>query len=163
VRSVLLLALLIAITITCITLNSAGAQNERVTVRLDGRAMFRLSAVENVDATARALQIERRISRLLENPTAIAPPRIEPTQDSDRRVITIARVPVVTVTKADAQDNLTTVDTLATQWSEAITTARLASQSAPSFPFGTLCGRGFRGQQWGYKACWIRVRAFNPR
>ncbi|MBD0307620.1 MAG: hypothetical protein ICV80_05600 [Microcoleus sp. T1-bin1] len=45
-------------------------------------------------------------------------------------------------TKADAQDNLTTVDTLATQWSEAITTARLASQSAPSFPFGTLCGRG---------------------
>jgi len=21
----------------------------------------------------------------------------------------------------------------------------------------------FRGRQWGYKACWIRVRAFNPR
>jgi len=123
VRSVLLLALLIALTITCITPNSVGAQDERVTVRLDGRAMFRVSAVENVDATARARQIERRLSRLLENPTAIAPPRIEPTPDSDQRVITIAGVPVVTVTKADAQDNLTTVDTLATQWSEAITTA----------------------------------------
>lgn len=122
-RSVLLLALLIALTITCITPNSVGAQDERVTVRLDGRAMFRVSAVENVDATARARQIERRLSRLLENPTAIAPPRIEPTPDSDQRVITIAGVPVVTVTKADAQDNLTTVDTLATQWSEAITTA----------------------------------------
>ncbi len=64
VRLVLLLALLIATTLACITPNSAGAPDERVTVRLDGREMFRVSAVENVDATARARQIERRMSRL---------------------------------------------------------------------------------------------------
>ena len=60
-------------------LPSAAAQSERVTVRLDGRAVFRVGAVGGLEATARARQIERRMNRLLENPDAIAPPRIEPT------------------------------------------------------------------------------------
>jgi small conductance mechanosensitive channel len=99
------------------------AQSEQVTVRLDGRAVFRVGAVGELDATARARQIERRMNRLLENPDAIAPPRIEPTNvNNTDRMITIAGVPVVTVTEADAQDNLTTVNVLATQWSQAIDT-----------------------------------------
>ncbi|MEX0267833.1 mechanosensitive ion channel family protein [Leptolyngbyaceae cyanobacterium UHCC 1019] len=99
----------------------AVAQTEQVTVRLDGRAVFRVGAVKNLDANTRARQIERRINRLLENPEAIAPPRIESTNDNQaERVITIAGIPVVTVTEADAQDNLTTVGILATQWSQAI-------------------------------------------
>lgn len=102
-------------------LPSAAAQSEQTTVRLDGRAVFRVGAVGELDATARARQIERRMNRLLENPDAIAPPRIEPTNaNTTDRVITIASVPVVTVTETDAQDNLTTVNVLATQWSQAI-------------------------------------------
>ena len=106
------------------------AQAEQVTVRLDGRAVFRVGAVGELDATARARQIERRMNRLLENPEAIAPPRIEPTNaNTTDRVITIAGVPIVTVTEADAQDNLTTVNVLATQWSQAIdTTLERASE-----------------------------------
>lgn len=113
---------------------SGYAQAERAIVRLDGRAVFRISALENQDATARARQVERRINRLLENPRAIAPPRIEPTADANQYVITIAGVPVVTATAADAQDNLTTVDALAVQWSEAISAAlQRASQRRLSF------------------------------
>ncbi|MCU0548415.1 MAG: hypothetical protein MUC48_03620 [Leptolyngbya sp. Prado105] len=63
------------------------------------------------------------MNRLLENPTAISAPRIEPGRDKTQRVITIAGVPIVTVTQTDAQDNLTTVDALATQWSQAIGSA----------------------------------------
>lgn len=104
-------------------LSPVNAQAEQVTVRLDGRAVFRVGAVGELDATARARQIERRMNRLLENPEAIAPPRIEPTNANNTdRVITIAGVPMVTVTEADAQDNLTTVNVLATQWSQAIDT-----------------------------------------
>lgn len=51
---------------------SVTVQDDRATVRVDGRSVFRVSAVENVDVTTRARQIERRINRLLENPTAIA-------------------------------------------------------------------------------------------
>lgn len=95
-----------------------------MTVRLDGRAVFQVGTAGELDATVRARQIERRMNRLLENPEAIAPPRILPTNaNSAERVITIAGVPIVTVTEADAQDNLTTIDALTTQWSSAIDTS----------------------------------------
>ncbi len=115
---------------------SAVAQEaQQVTVRLDGRAVFQVGAVGKLDATARARQIERRMNRLLANPEAIAPPRTIPANaNNGDRVITIAGVPVVTVTEADAQDNLTTVNTLTIQWSQAIDTnlerARLRRLSA---------------------------------
>lgn len=104
-------------------LSSAAAQSEQATVRLDGQALFRVGAVGELDATERARQVERRMIRLLENPDAIAAPRIEPiSANTTDRVITIPGVPVVTVTETDAQDNLTTVNVLATQWSQAIDT-----------------------------------------
>ena len=58
--------LLFAILTTTVIPSSVKAQDERVTVRLDGRSVFRVSAVENTDAEARARQIERRMKRLLE-------------------------------------------------------------------------------------------------
>lgn len=64
-----------------------------------------------LDATARARQIERRMNRLLAKPEAIAPPRIVPANaNNTEQAILIAGVPMVTVTQADAQDNLTTVN-----------------------------------------------------
>jgi small-conductance mechanosensitive channel len=118
------LALIILIAVVSITFSPAQAQQERATVRLDGRSVFRVSTVDDRDATERAQQIERRIAILLENPSAIAPSLIQPTSTNNiDRVISIAGVPIVTVTTADAQDNLTTVDTLAQQWSQAIDVA----------------------------------------
>lgn len=129
VNWILVLVMLITAWATIIAPGAVSAQDERVTVRLDGRTVFRVSAMGKTDATARARQIERRMNRLLENPKAIAPSRVEPAADNSERVITIAGVPVVTVTKADAQDNLTTVDAVATQWSKAVDAAiRRATQ-----------------------------------
>lgn len=115
------LALIVLVAVVTIALGSAEAQQERATVRLDGRTVFRVSAVEDREATVRARQIEQRMARVLEKPNAIAPPQIQPTgANNSERVITIAGVPIVTVTTADAQDNLTTVDVLANQWSQAV-------------------------------------------
>lgn len=96
-------------------------QDERVTVRVDGRSLFRVGPTEELSARERAVQIERRMANLLENPQSIAPAQIEVTQSNpNHRVISVAAVPVVTVTEADAQDNLTTVEALAIQWAQTI-------------------------------------------
>lgn len=125
------------VTLLAILFLPTAAAQAQVTVRLDGRAMFRVGAVGELDATARARQIERRMNRLLENPEAIAPPRIESTNENNTdRVITIAGVPVVTVTEADAQDNLTTVDVLAIQWSQAIDTTLIRASERRLSPGG---------------------------
>ncbi|MFB2876799.1 mechanosensitive ion channel family protein [Floridanema aerugineum] len=118
------LTLILIIAVVSITFSPAQAQQERATVRLDGRAVFRVSSVKDREATERAQQIERRMAILLENPDAIAPSLIRPTgANNTERVISIAGVPIATVTITDAQDNLTTVDALAKQWSQAIDSA----------------------------------------
>jgi len=96
------------------------AQDERATVRLDGRTVFRVGPTDEVDAETRAQRIEQRFNTLLENPDTIAPSFIETA--GNERIITVSGVPVVTITETDAEDNLTTIDALATQWSQVIDT-----------------------------------------
>ncbi len=55
-----------------------GAQDERATVRIDGRAVFRVGPTDDADAATRARQIERRFDVLLEVSEAIGPARVEP-------------------------------------------------------------------------------------
>ena len=94
----------------------AYAQEERETVRIDGRTLFRVGESSETAARERARSIERRLATLLENPAAIVAARIEKAGANDaERILSIAGVPVVTVTQADAQDNLTSTDTLAAQ------------------------------------------------
>lgn len=98
----------------------AGAQEERATVRVDGRPLFRVGQADTTSAAERALRIERRLGTLLETPRALAPAQVSPARtDSTARVVTVAGVPVVTVTTSDAEDNLTTVEALAVQWARA--------------------------------------------
>ena len=97
------------------------AQDDRTTVRLDGRAFLRVGPADTSTAAQRAQRIERRLATLLETPRALPPARVEPAgADGGQRVITVAGVPVVTVTQADAEDNVTSVDVLAQQWSRAL-------------------------------------------
>jgi small-conductance mechanosensitive channel len=96
------------------------AQDERATVRLDGRTVLRVGPTDEVDAETRASRIEQRLNTLLENPDTIATSFIETA--GDERIITVSGVPVVTITQPDAEDNLTTVDALAIQWSQVIDT-----------------------------------------
>jgi small-conductance mechanosensitive channel len=99
----------------------SGAQDDRTTVRLDGRPVFRVGAADTSTAAQRALRIERRLATLLESPRALPPARVEAAGTAGRdRVVTVAGVPVVSVTQSDAEDNVTTVDALALQWSRAL-------------------------------------------
>jgi small-conductance mechanosensitive channel len=108
---------------------SVRAETERVTVRVDGRAVFRVGATADQDATARAARIERRIAALRENPQAIAPVVVEPGGLANAsRVLSVSGVPVVAITPEDAQDNLTDIDALANQWARALDDALLRAK-----------------------------------
>jgi small-conductance mechanosensitive channel len=74
-----------------------------------------------VSAADRALRIERRLITLLESPQALAGAQIARAEDdSTSRVVTVSGVPIVTVTRADAEDNVTSVNALATTWAHTI-------------------------------------------
>ncbi len=120
------LRLCLGFLVALITLGAAtpaAAQDERVTVRLDGQALFRVGPTADADAATRAQRVERRLATLLENPQAIVAARIELPANSDERIVTVAGVPVVTVIQADAEDNLTTPEALAALWAQRIDTA----------------------------------------
>ena len=124
-RARLMLAtwMLLAALIVLASPASAHAQpsSDRVTVRVDGRAVLRVGPVDSAPASERARRIERRIATLLESPRAVTRARVEPSGPERRdRMISVAGVPVVTVTQADAEDNVATLDGLATQWARSI-------------------------------------------
>jgi small-conductance mechanosensitive channel len=99
----------------------AAQDDDQVTVRIDGRAVVRVGAAGELNADARARQIERRLGRLLETPQAIGPARIERGDPADTsRVIIVSGIPVATVTRSDAEENFLPLDALASQWARAI-------------------------------------------
>ena len=102
----------------------AAAQGERATVRVDGRPVLRVGAADSASAAERAARVERRIAVLLETPRAITPVRVERSGPADSsRTLSVSGVPVVTVTRGDAEDNFTAVDALAAQWSRTLDAA----------------------------------------
>ncbi|MFP2898115.1 mechanosensitive ion channel family protein [Corallococcus sp. 4LFB] len=102
----------------------AWAQAERVTVRLDGRAVLRLGPGEGETASERAARVERRLAALAEGRAPLSPSRVEPSGERGTlRLVSVQGVPIVTITPDDAQDHVTTVDALAAQWSRAIDVA----------------------------------------
>lgn len=107
--------------LTAATAEAMTVQDTRTTVRVDGRPVFRVGPADSSTAAERALRVERRIATLLETPRALPPAQAAPAgPDRADRIITVAAVPVVTVTRADAEDNVTSVDALALQWSRAL-------------------------------------------
>jgi small-conductance mechanosensitive channel len=117
------------------------AQDERATVRVDGRALFRVGAAADLTAPERARRVEGRIQTLLQNPQAAARALVEASATSGaERVVTVSGVPVVTVTESDAQDNLATVDALAAQWSQAIDAALERGRARRTSAWGRFAG-----------------------
>ncbi len=112
------LLLLVLLILTLFSACAAVAQDTRSTVRLDGRALFRVSATEDVSADERASSVEARLASLLETESAL--PRAVAEAAAEGWIVTVAGVPVATVTDADAQDNLAPPDVLARQWASAI-------------------------------------------
>ncbi|WP_081851969.1 mechanosensitive ion channel family protein [Pseudorhizobium marinum] len=97
----------------------AGAQ-ESETVRLDGRGLFAVSAVESLDASERARRVEQRLRVLLRALDAVPQALVE--ASGDERVVVVSGVRVTTVYPIDAEDNLSDIDGLAALWARAIET-----------------------------------------
>ena len=130
-------SVLLAAMVLAVQLGSAAGQEDRVTVRLDGRAVIRVGPTADASAAERAARIENRLELLLENPSAITAPRVEPSgEDNGERAISVAGVTVVTVTMADAEENLVELDELASQWAEAINVALTSARDARVTPWG---------------------------
>ena len=127
----LLVALLVAIALA----PAARAQeDDRAPVRLDGRTLFRVGPSGELDAAQRARRVELRLEALLDSPDAINPAVVEAAEsdDVDARLITVNAAPIVTVTAADAEENLATVDALAANWAAVIDDALVDARARRS-------------------------------
>ena len=127
-RLFLLVALLAAIALV----PAARAQeDDRAPVRLDGRTLFRVGPSGELDATQRARRVELRLEALLDSSDAINAAVVEAAEsdDDDERLITVNAAPIVTVTAADADENLTTVDELAGNWAAVIDDALVRARA----------------------------------
>ena len=122
----LMIMLTAMLAVTGLVARPAAAQDEPdpapAPVRLDGRTIFRVGGNEEMSAADRAARVEGRLAALLESPEAIAPAVIE-RRGPEERIISVAGAPIVTVTTADAEDNVTELDELATEWAAIIDTA----------------------------------------
>ncbi len=99
-----------------LAVGGALAQDDRAPVLIDGREVFRVGPAGEVAASERARLIQRRIDLLLASPEEIGPARVEPPGPDGERQVSVAGVPIVTVTEDDADDNVTTVNELAASW-----------------------------------------------
>ncbi len=103
--------------------------DEGATVRVDGRAVFRVGPKDEETADARRQRIEQRIGRLLEQSETIVPVQVQRSRSTaNERFIVVSGVPIVTVTQIDAEDNFTSIDNLAEVWGESLETAMKRAQ-----------------------------------
>lgn len=118
-RTVWLLLLLLA----CQALMPAGsaAQESVATVRLDGRALFRIGPDDALEPRQRARQIERQLAAVLETPQGITRARISLSETENEGLqISVAGRPLLVVSPADAEANGLTMDKLAREWAAII-------------------------------------------
>ncbi|MFL9812187.1 mechanosensitive ion channel family protein [Stutzerimonas sp. VN223-3] len=97
------------------------AQESVATVRLDGRALFRIGLNEELEAKPRAREVEKHLAAVLETPQGITRARINKIGEAgNSRQISVAGRQLVTVTPMDADANGKTIDTLAQEWAALI-------------------------------------------
>lgn len=122
------LALLVLLCLAIAPSTNALAQEGVATVRLDGRALFRIGPSEELEPRPRARQIERQLAAVLETPQGITRARIEPTETEDEGLqISVAGRPLLVVSPADAEANGQTLDRLAREWATVIDRALITA------------------------------------
>jgi small conductance mechanosensitive channel len=115
-------------------------QTGEASVRLNGVPVIQVTASGSESATARAARIERRLQRLADRVDETARPVVVRGSTDDSRVVQLRGAPIVTVTQADAEDQLLPVDALAVEWAAALGVAldqARASRLSPWRRFGT--------------------------
>lgn len=97
----------------------AKAAPDVATVRLDGRAVFQVGpGTDGADPSVRARRIEQRMDSLLRNLDALGNPVAR--QTTEGWTVVVSGVPVVSVTRRDAEDNIVSEQALSQQWAIAL-------------------------------------------
>lgn len=121
IKAARLAALVVALLV--LLLPPVTAQDDgRATVRLDGRALFRLGAGEDADAAVRARRVEGRIAGLLQE-AAELPRRAEIRPRGEGLAVVVSGVPVVVALPDDAEQAGLPLDELAARWAGAVDAA----------------------------------------
>ncbi|MFC3608066.1 mechanosensitive ion channel family protein [Stutzerimonas tarimensis] len=115
-----LLRLLLAMWLVFPALATAQVEDNFGTVRLDGRALFRVGPTAELEARPRARQIEQQLQAVLETPQAIRPARIQPAEGGQGRLVTVAGRTLLSVSAEDAEANALSLETLARDWAAVI-------------------------------------------
>lgn len=114
-------ALLVLLCVAFMPSLDVSAQEGVATVRLDGRALFRIGPTEELEARPRARQIERQLAAVLETPQGITRARITPAETEGGGLqISVAGRPLLLVAPADAEANGQPIDRLAREWAAVI-------------------------------------------
>ncbi|MCQ4260315.1 mechanosensitive ion channel family protein [Stutzerimonas stutzeri] len=117
-RPFALVALICVLMVPCLNVS---AQEGVATVRLDGRALFRIGPSEELEPRPRARQIERQLAAVLETPQGITRARIAPAETEDASLqISVAGRPLLVVAPADAEANGQPIERLAREWAAVI-------------------------------------------
>lgn len=119
------LALLLSLLTLFQTIPAAAQVDDGLaTVRLDGRALFRLGGTEDLEARLRARQIERQLLTVLETPQGISRAHIAAAgENAASRQITMAGRVLMQVTREDAEANGMALDAQAREWASILETA----------------------------------------
>lgn len=128
-----------------LSVSMAGAQVDgEASVRLNGVPVIRVTTVGDESASVRAARIERRLQRLVAGDRALPAIAVVPGPTADTRVVQLGDAPLVTVTRADAEDHLLTVDALGAEWASALDDALQQARAARLSP-----GRRFATEMRG--------------
>lgn len=111
---------IVAIFVLGLSASTASAQGELAPVRLSGMHVLEVAGSAEDTARARADRIERRLQRIIARSDLVGTPDVVPGPTPDSRVIELQGLPIVTVTRADAEEAVTTVDALAADWAASI-------------------------------------------
>jgi len=113
-------SVIVATFLLSLTTSTAYAQDELAPVRLSGMQVLEVAGTGEDPARARADRIERRLQRISARPDLVGAPDVVQGPAPDSRVIELRGLPIVTVTRADAEEAVTTVDALAADWAASI-------------------------------------------
>jgi small conductance mechanosensitive channel len=117
---------------------------DEASVRLNGVPVIQVTGTEAEPAAVRAARVERRLERVASRPDLAGTPTVLPGPSADSRIIQLGDALLVTVTAADAEEQLRTVDALAHEWAAVLGVALEQARASRLSPWRRL-GAEIRG------------------
>lgn len=143
-------------------LPALAGQTDRSAVRIDGRAVFEVEALDTLDARTRAERIERRLGLLVGADAAPATAAVD-SGPGPTWIVSVSNVAVATVTAADADAAVKPGREVAAGWARAIDQALTDAQSSRQSATGRFSTEVRGPAQAAFARLWDAVTGVVPR